>query len=196
MKTIISLMFLIALAMVSTASAQNTKKTAPKTVTDFFYLLPEDQFAPPEPQDGAKKQDLRAYRKSIIKIRDDRNGYLRLESSNWEGWSEIAIFKKTDGKYVIGISNVGCGPVCSSANLFFEYENGNWTDVTDAVWPITDEHLKAAYARHKITEDDEPGLVYELPRVGRKIQGRTDGDREIVFFELTWNGSKFALTEK
>ncbi|MEK7723123.1 MAG: hypothetical protein AAB336_02135 [Acidobacteriota bacterium] len=174
-------------------SAQNPE---PKTVTDFFYLLPEKHFAPFEDGNG-KKQNLKDFRKSIIKIADNKNGFLRLESFQWEGWAEVAIFKKTNGKYIVGVIENGCGPVCGSDVFFYSYENKKWSDVTTQVLPkITETQFAEAYKRHKTTEEDETGIIYELPRVGKTIKVRTDGGKNIVFFELTWNGSKFILKNK
>lgn len=191
MKKIILFSFII-FAWVSLISAQSSE---PKTVTDFFYLLPEKYFAPYHDGEG-KKADLKEYRQSIIKIEDIKNGYLRLEGL-WEGWAEVVIFKKTNGKYIVGISEVGCGPICGSEETFLAYENSKWSEITAQVLPkISETQLKAAYKRHKITEEDEPGLVYELPRVGKTIKVRTDGDKNLVIFELTWNGAKFILKNK
>ena len=52
------------------------------------------------------------YRKSLIKIEDIKNGYLRLESNEWKGWTEVALFKKADGSSLVGISQVECKPGC------------------------------------------------------------------------------------
>ena len=192
MKLKICLTILTILCFQQLISAQTSE---PKTVTDFFYLLPESHFAPYYDGEG-EKPDLRKYRKSIIKVEDIKNGYLRLEGL-WEGWAEVAIFKKTNGKYIVGAANTECGPVCGSTVLFYSYENKKWSDVTAKVFPeITDAQIKAAYKRHKTNEDDEPGLVYELPRIGKTITVRTDGGKDIVFFELTWNGTKFILKNK
>lgn len=192
MKLKFCLIILTILCFQQLISAQSSE---PKTVTDFFYLLPEKHFAPYHDGEG-KKPDLKEYRKSIIKIEDIKNGYLRLEGL-WEGWAEVVVFKKTTGKYIVGISEVGCGPICGSEEIFLAYENGKWTDITTQVLPkISETQLKAAYKRHKITEEDEPGLVYELPRVGKTIKVRTDGDKNLVIFELTWNGAKFILKNK
>lgn len=168
-------------------------QSEPKTVTDFFYLLPEKHFAPFEDGNG-KKPSLIDFRKSIIKIGDIKNGYLRLESYQWEGWAEVAIFKKKNGKYVVLVVENSCGPVCGSEVTAYSRDNGTWADVTTQVLPkISDANLNAAYKRHRTSSNDEPGLVYELPRIGKTIKVRTDGGQDIIFFELTWNGSKFSL---
>ena len=115
---IIVLIFLILMSVVF-ASAQE-----PKTVTDFYYLLPKDAYFYPFDGAGGKK-----YRKSIIEIEDVKNGYLRVHESNTvESWSEVAIFKKTNGKYIVGISEVSCQQGCRSEETFLSYENGKWKD--------------------------------------------------------------------
>lgn len=190
---------LVVLAFVFSVSAQNNSQ--PKTVTDFYYLLPEKYF-PQSDFDGSNKLSLRDYRKSIIKIEDPKNGYLRLEGTWIEGWAEVAVFKKTNGKYIVGISIVGCGPGCSNEEMaFLSYENGQWQEITGEVLPkITDAQIEAAFARHKVAEDDRGGLAYELPRLGTTIKVKLIGPeaavKDKVFFELNWNGTKFVLKNK
>jgi hypothetical protein len=197
--TKILLSVFIVLTFVFSASAQNSQ---PKTVTDFFYLLPNKYFTPYDSGEGTPT--LRNYRKSIIKIEDVKNGYLRIEEPITEGWREVAIFKKKDGKYIVGILQIGCGPDCTTEEMdFLSYENGDWQDVTRQVLPkITDAQISAAYKRHKISKDEMGGLVYELPRVGTSIKVNGGGDygdaafKPIVFFEMNWDGAKFVLKDK
>ncbi|MEP6903715.1 MAG: hypothetical protein ABJA66_18475 [Actinomycetota bacterium] len=194
--TKIWLLVFIVLTFVFSTSAQNSP---PKTVTDFFLSLPEKYFAPYINGEGATP-NLRDYRKSIIKIEDIKNGYLRIEEPTTEGWAEVAIFKKTNGKYIVGISQVGCGPSCSSEETFLSYENGNWQEITAQVLPkITEAQVNAAYKRGKVSKENQSGLlVYELPRTGTTIKVKTGDDdaAEVVLFELNWNGANFVLKSK
>ena len=172
----------------------------PKTVTDFYYALPPQYFRPAGGE--VKAPGLREYRASIIKTEDVKNGYLSIEEPLHEGWSEAAIFKQTDGGYLVGVVTNGCGPGCTTEEIaFLSYERGNWRDVTAAVLPpISTARLEAAIARQKNAED-LGGTLYELPRVGTTVAVRAgcapDADTDCpVIFELKWNGSKFILQSK
>lgn len=176
----------------------------PKTVTDFYLALPTDVdeiagmdevsrthfgegFFYPNERNRSKSAVLK-YRKSLIKIEDIKNGYLRLESNEWEGWVEIALFKKTDGNYLVAFSEVGCGPDCSGDVMFLTYEDGEWTNVTKKVFPA----------------ESSPEGFYELPRYGTTIRlnkGEDCGDdkdcrRQQKADEFKWNGTKFIKQEK
>jgi len=185
----------IVLTFVFSAAAQNS---SPKTVTDFYYLLPEKFFAPSEYTPG--KPTLRNYRKSAIKTEDVKNGFLEIQEPAVEGWAEVAIFKKTDGKYIVGISQTGCGPSCAGDVIFLSYEKGNWQEITGQVFPeITEAQVNAAYKRNKVGKDNQSGqLVYQLPRTGTTIKVKTGDDDapEVVLFEFGWNGAKFVLKSK
>ena len=102
----------IALFCLQTLSAQ--VKNNPQTVTDYYLLLPADNLPILE---SVKS------RRSIIKTEDAKNGYLRLEGA-WEGWAEIALFRKSNREVVIAVEEVGCGPECSGAAQFLSYKNG------------------------------------------------------------------------
>src|SRR5947208_19871 len=110
-------------------------QTQPKTVTDFYLTLPggingiegtqdsqlrgfEDDFFFYANERNESTSAIRTYRKSLIKIEDLKNGYLRLESNEWKGWVEIALFKKADGSDLIAISQVACGNGCQGGLIF------------------------------------------------------------------------------
>ena len=188
-------------SVTTTASNKALNEKEPQTVKDFYYLLPEKYFPQPDFDDGPKLSQ-RAFRKSIIETEDIKNGYLSIMGGFKEGWVEVAIFKKTNGKYIVGISSIGCGPVCSNEDMdFLSYENGKWRNVTNEVLQkISEAQVKAAYKRKQI--EDEYGLVYELPRVGTTIKVKSGGDygdtdfNPVNLFELNWNGISFVLKTK
>ena len=67
----------------------------PKTVTDFYYAMSEDFFSMTAEGDLITDQkELTKHRKSLIKIEDAKNGYLRWKAPG--RWAEIVLFKKTD----------------------------------------------------------------------------------------------------
>jgi hypothetical protein len=139
---------------------------------DFFFYANER---------NESRSTIRMYRKSLIKIEDIKNGYLRLESNDWKGWAEVGLFKKVDGSYVVAISQVTCEPSCSGGVIFATYKNGHWKNVTKQVFPGSSQ-------QHG---------YYKLPRVGTSIV-QICGDKSsksCVFggelAEFQWNKEKF-----
>ena len=172
-------------------------QTPPKTVTEFYLALPggihgiagtrdsdipgfEDDFLFYSNQRNEAKSSILQYRKSLIKIEDIKNGYLRLESSEWKGWVEIALFKKGEGSYLVAISQVTCGPGCSGGVIFSTYKSGNWKNVTNQVFPGSSQRG-----------------YYKLPRFGTTIAlvcGDDGGERchdGEKLAEFQWNKEKF-----
>lgn len=175
------------------------QKTELKTVTDFYMDLPDTYFMPATMIGGIKA--VRIYRESIVKVRDDKNGYLRIESPTAEGYAEVAIFKKSDGKYLVVVAQNGCGPSCSTEQMdVLSYDGGKWNDVKTSVWPeIPGSGLAAAYIRHHVSKENSSGLlVFKMPRIGRTVRVVTGDDdvKEETLFELNWDGSKFRLVDK
>ena len=145
-------------------------QTHPRTVTDFYSALPgsingiegtQDSEIPGFENDfffygnerNESRDAIRAYRISLIKIEDIKNGYLRLESNNWKGWAEVALFKKADGSYVVAISQVACASACRGGLVFATYKSGHWKNVTPQVFPHSQQ--RQGY--------------YQLPREGTSI---------------------------
>lgn len=119
-------MFLLSLFIFSMASFSQQ----PKNVTDFYRAMPTDIYSTDfEDNKITGKAALAKPRKSLIKIEDVKNGYLKFEGA-WEGWAEIALFEKKDGSYLIAHAESGCGPPCAGFIKFFTYRSGKWTDVT------------------------------------------------------------------
>ena len=171
-------------------------QTQPKTVTEFYLALPggingiegtsdsevpgfADDFFFYDNERNESRDSILKYRKSLIKIEDLKNGYLRLESNKWQGWVEIALFKKADGSYVVAISQVACGQGCSGGVIFATYKSGHWKNITRQVFP----HPSQGY--------------YRLPRIGTSIVliCGDKSDKQCHFgeelAEFQWNKEKF-----
>ena len=195
MKRLVSLCFIIAVLATFTFAQ-------PQTVTDYFMAFPTNQFA--KNNDGKILQGaaLTKFRRSLIKVEDTKNGYLRLEGA-WEGWAEIALFKKADGSYLVAQTETGCGPACGGSIKFFTYNAGKWADVTKQVFPaLSTTAVRQAFVAKKMNPADGTESYFLLPRVGTTIKmacnmceipnAAPGGEEDTTLLEFTWNGAKFA----
>lgn len=173
-----------------------------RTVTDYFLAIPLDQYST---DSSGKKVTSRAklekLRRSMIKIEDIPNGYLRIEGS-WEGWAEIALFKKKDGSYIVGQAENGCGPACAGWIKFWSVDKGKWKDITSTVFKdISDVEAAAAFNSIKPSEEESAEAAgfpfyFLLPRKGTDLKVACNectqsGPEDFVFAEYSWNGSIF-----
>ncbi len=156
---------------------------SPKTVLDYYLQLPNRYLF-----SGGD----RAARMKLIKIQDVKNGYLRLEG-DWEGFSEIALFRQPNGTPLIVVTNAECGPGCSQSTYFLEFQDGKWVNRQTELFPLTRQQVVAEYRKsgQKTIEDfgdDLPYLIM-LPRAGRVIKvivqpEFTETEQIIMAFEL------------
>ncbi|HEX9963067.1 MAG TPA: hypothetical protein VGB00_19190, partial [Pyrinomonadaceae bacterium] len=145
---------------------------------------------------------------SFVAVEDARNGYIKLaapkNSDEWEkdDWMEIALFKKSNGEYVVGVTNNACAETCAGSLEFLEYRGDRFVDVSDKIYPVTQQIKYAQYLRKKRPEQPAPGesvfgTLSELPRVGKTVKVKFTGEngKELTLFEMTWNGESFVSNE-
>lgn len=121
-----------------------TKTLQPRTVTDFYLQLPADLV---DDSNGA------AERRKRIAVEDLANGYLKLkptEEQGENGYTEIALFKKSSGGYVLAVVSVECAENCIGGARYLERRADRWVDVTNRVLPITRDGELVLYSRQKI----------------------------------------------
>jgi hypothetical protein len=168
-------LFLIAVVLVSSLVAAQSKKT----VTDYWKLF-----------GYAANKDL------INVVIDQKNDYISFEDRGTDGGGEFAVWRRKNGTDLIGYTVRGCGPECVTAELSFR--ESNKTDVTKKVLPtITaaqDKQMLTYYI--KKTGDKVDGISYYLafPRVGttiRVVKGYM-GD-EVLLAQYKFNGSSFVF---
>lgn len=185
--TILSLLICVAGLIASAASAPGQR--TPQSVLDYYLLLPSEYLT----IGGNKSERLKA-----IKIRDIKNGYLRIEG-DWEGYTEVVLFRNPDRSALIAVSDVHFGPGPDQKLRFLQYASGRWIDKTVQVLPrISKDQIASAYRAKKGREDDNFGNdvphVYLLPRIGTSIAIVTAPGFTAVEFallELRWKNGKF-----
>lgn len=194
----LSAFFIVLIGLSGNIFAQRQTQPAPKTVMDFYLLLP-----------ALKVRNLAVKtRKSFVAVEDTRNGYIKLaapqNNDEWEAgdWMEIALFKKPNGEYVVALTNNSCADTCAGSIEFLEYRGDRFVDVSDKIYPVTQKILYAQYLRKKRPEQPELGesifgTVSELPRAGKTVKVKFTGEKgkELTLFEMTWNGESFVSNE-
>lgn len=160
------------------ACAQGVKAGAaqaaePKTVADFFLLVPERYM---QYYDRRFREELlRGERRGAVI--DIPNGYISWDASDNPEEFEFAIFKKRDGSYIVAYS-VGYNSEYddpSSTLFLLSYEGGQWRDVTKVLLPVPFDKRK----------------TYKLPRQGRSINVTDEWGQK--FYTLTWSNDRFSL---
>jgi hypothetical protein len=157
----------------------------PKTVREFFVLLPQKYFA----LEGCvanptKKNCDRAraeYLKNYLEVEDTANGYMKGGCDGGQSCFHMALFKRPDSTYVIGLTTAF---ELGENSYFLEYTRGRWRDVGPRVVP--------GYGSDKI---------YELPRYGttievyenKKVAGEDYRQRGRKLYKLAWRDGTFSI---
>jgi hypothetical protein len=156
-----------------TAAAQSSE---PKTVGDFLLLVPERYI---EGYDLRLREELlRGEHRGVVV--DIANGYISYDASDNPTGFELAIFRKSNGRYIVAYSNSASDnfdrEIGDGYTLFLlSYEGGKWRDVTKALLPV-------AFNKK---------LTYKLPRRGRSIEVTGEEGRKL--YTLTWGNDRFHI---
>ena len=152
-------------------------KAKPRTVVDYFYLLPGTNF------DGGFAS--RALRTSWLReegsIIDTKNDYLRMTGEAGQPTLYMALFRYK-GRVLVGVYADGEGGGDLS---LLRYENGKWRDVTKSMLPVP----------------YNENYIYMIPRYGTTIKVTTGNSednweeygRGKKVYDLVWAEGKFKV---
>jgi hypothetical protein len=157
---------------VGTAAAQSPGPVERRTVADFLILVPERYIGYDLP---FREELIRGEHRGLVV--DIRNGYISYDASDNPSGFEFAIFRKSNGKYIIAYSD-SVGDNFDSGEytlLLLSYEGGRWRDVKKELLPVP----------------FNKKLAYKLPRRGRSI-GVTDSEGRQLY-TLTWRNDRFHI---
>jgi hypothetical protein len=163
-------------AGVGTAAAQSSE---PKTVADFLLLVPERYM--PGYDLRLREELLRGELRGVVV--DISNGYISYDESDNPTGFEFAIFRKSNGKYLVAYSDgafydpefakeMGNWPTL----FLLSYEGSRWRDVTGDVLPVAFDNK----------------LAYVLPRRGRSIEVWDGRGRKL--YTLMWRNDRFRIS--
>ena len=138
----------------------------PRTVLDYYVLLPDKYFEADKEQRVQWMLD--PGRGAVV---DVKNGYIYAPGDGAQWSLHVCLFKKADGSYVVAVKSDVEGETFLD---FYTYKNGRFVDVTKSVLPL-------AVNRN---------LEYEMPRYGTTIKVRDKNGRSV--YDLVWSGGRFA----
>ena len=180
------LLLILALALFGISADAQTKQ--PKTVRDFFNLLPQKYFeigcCGVDDEPDLEKAHTK-YLEAFLKVEDMANGYLEGGCDGGQECIKMALFKRPNGTYIVGVETY---TTMTEHNYCLEYRKGEWYDISAKVIP--------QFSKNK---------AYRLPRYGTKIEvfatkviERISDDQVIretgaKLYDLVWKNGKFTI---
>ena len=143
----------------------------PKTVLDYYLLLPDKYFEANEEQ--RVKWMLDPKRGAVVDI---KNGYIFAPGDGAQASVYVCLFKRSAGSPLIAVKTHEPDTDQFTYLDFFEYKRGTLVEVKEDVLPV------------RINKE----FKYKMPRYGRSIEVRDQRGRKI--YNLTWTGRRFRIT--
>lgn len=163
------------------SGGEQTKQ--PRTVRDFFNLLPQKYFTLEgcEPaKDKNCERARREYVKNYLEVEDTKNGYWKSSCDGGQSCLRMALFKRPDATYIVAVHTLF---ESDETNYFLEYKNGKWSDISSQVVP-----------------EFSPKNIYELPRYGTTVEVFKKNfpepeysERGAKIYDLEWKDEKFSI---
>lgn len=165
-RSLLSISFTVFLLLTTSNPTIKAQHQSPKTVVDYFLALP-DRYAGETTRE--ERNQLVSDGSGRVITKDIKNGYLAISGDAGSPGFIVAIFKKPDGKYLVGVN-----PYFEMGEDFFilSSENGKWMNFTQMVIP--------GY---------NPKLHYVLPQYGTTIKVQNQAEKDL--YELVWKGGQF-----
>ncbi len=157
----------------------------PSNVMEFFAALPDKYFTL-EGCDRATDKDCRKaraeYLKTFTEVSDIKNGYFKGGCDGAQSCIEMAIFKRPDGRYLIGVATFA---EMINEFHFLDYAFGQWRDVSADVPEFSSKkwyQLPRIGTTMPVFEKKiiEKGSDYEITEKGRKL------------YDLAWKDGRFS----
>ena len=160
-----------------------TQKAHPKSVRDFFNILPEKYFFLEGCEKETDKNCDRAreeYVKNYLEVEDTKNGYWKSGCDGAQSCLTMTLFKRPDGTYIVHLlTEFESG----EESYFLDYSKGKWTDIGLEVVP-----------------EYNSKLIYVPPRIGTEVTVYEKDFTEPQFAErgkkiyrLRWKNGKFSI---
>jgi len=147
----------------------------PDTPREFFMLLPSKYF---QVVNGSKE----GYLKRHIMVDDPANGYLSASGDAGQGGFIMALFRKKDGSYLVGLNS---SDEVRDDYYMLQYANGKWRDVSAEVIPQYSKDKAYHFPRHGTA------VVVEKLHLEDGIPSRTG----TKLYTLIWNRTRFMISK-
>jgi hypothetical protein len=164
-----SLYFLIALVVVFPPFSAAQSST-PRTVMDYYLLLPEKYFEADKEQ--RVKWMLDPKRGAVVDI---KNGYIYAPGDGAQTSIYVCLFKRPAGSPLIAVKSYPSDTHEFTYLHFYKYKQGALVEVSKGMLPVAVKET----------------LKYEMPRYGKAIVVRNRQGQRI--YSLVWSGRRFAL---
>lgn len=151
----------------STGAAQSSP---PKTVLDYYRLLPENYFEANKEQRVTWMLD--SGRGAVVDI---KNGYIYAPGDGAQTSIYVCLFKRSHGSPLVVVKSHLSDIQDYTRLNFYEYKHGGLVEVKETVLPV------------KVNEE----FKYTMPRYGKSIEVRNARGRKI--YSLVWSGRRFVL---
>lgn len=157
----------------------------PSNVMEFFAALPNKYFTL-EGCDRATDKDCNQaraeYLKTFTEVSDIKNGYFKGGCDGGQRCIEMAIFKRPDSRYLVGVATFG---EMINEFHFLDYVAGQWPDASVEVPEFSSRNwyeLPRVGTTMTVFEKKiiEKGSDYEATEKGRKL------------YDLVWKDGRFA----
>lgn len=157
--------------------AASCKASAPRTVSDYFLLLPESYFGEFGRPDTAQEALDQAA------VRDDANDYIELQNDSGATLLVVTIFRH-QGRVLVAVN------LHNKHTDYIEvlrWKNGSYQEVTEDVIPGFDADASVPDKK-----------LYVLPRRGTTIRvyqaaGKNEDAHGRHLYDLAWRGGKFII---
>ena len=167
-RTQLRKLLLTLLAVFLFQSISAAQSSPPKTVLDYYLLLPEKYFEANKEQ--RVKWMLDPGRGAVVDI---KNGYIYAAGDGAQTSIYVCLFKRPHGVPLIALKSHDSDTQDYTHLDFYEYKNGTLVELKKGVLPV------------KVNED----FKYELPRYGRTIKVSDQRGRKL--YSLHWSGQRF-----
>jgi hypothetical protein len=171
------LLFLFFALLLFTCSALAQTKQ-PKTVRDFFMLLPPKYFSFDCCSSLPASRQKAEYLKRYLNVEDIANGYMSGNGDAAQEGFEMALFKRPNGSYLIGFYTYREGGIEDTPwVVFLDYKSDKWTDVS----------------RREIPSYSPEKYEYHLPRHGTTVEvyKKVEEGDPPKLYDLVWKDGKF-----
>jgi len=160
-----NLLMLAIFCFVIFTAASFARQSSPKDVVEFYLAIPGKFYEP----DRKHREEMLREESGRIIAKDVKNGYLAISGDAGDPGIVLAIFKKSDGQYIVGLNVYD---EMTEQFYFLRRDNGVWRDISSEIVPEYDKRLK-----------------YELPRYGTTVKVTNKAGKKL--YDLVWNQGRF-----